>query len=91
MGTKKQVAKLDFNKFLLMQKQINVLRSDVIYGEGYEGEDLEDFLNELEFIIMHNLDKEREQEVTNLFKSLNELISEADDSLVYQAKKYLKK
>jgi len=85
---KKQKANLDFKVYGLLQKQFKVLREPIIYGEGFSEETIEDFLNELDFILCENTTEEN-KEIESIFERLKELILEADETIIKKSKMFL--
>lgn len=86
---KKQKQNLDFKVYGLLQKQFKVLREPIIYGQRFEGETIEDFLNELDFILCENTSEENKN-IEAIFKRLKELIIESDQNIIFKSKQFLK-
>lgn len=80
---KKQSQSLDFKKYLLLQKQFNILNSEL--SEQYS---IDDLFDELDWIICENSSAEQE-EVLTLFNRLKELISESQKNIIVESKKFL--
>lgn len=80
---KKQNQNLEFQKYLLLQKQFNILNSEL--SEEYS---IEDLFNELDWILCENSSAEQ-KEVLTLFERLKELISESQTNIIIESKKFL--
>lgn len=81
--------KLDFSKYLILQKQFSVLSEKIAFGKNRETDSIEDFLDELEWAIYEHCEKDNEK-ITDLFDELKNLIGEAKEEILGQSKKYLK-
>lgn len=81
--------KPDFSKYLILQKQFSVLNEKIVFGKNREVDNLDDFLDELEWAIYEHCETDN-QKITDLFDELKNLISEAQDKILNQSKKYLK-